>query len=268
MVDSEVPGKAGRRVDGARTQSLDRAITLLNAVAAASGPDATATALAKRCGLNRATAWRLLTTLESHGMVDRDTHTGRYSIGLTVVELASSAGYQGLVATARPVLERVCAETGETADLAIVRQTGLTYVDEVAPSAIVAAQWLGRVVPLHATSTGKALLAWLPPEEVEHLLGGHLERFTDTTITDRRRLELELATTRQNGYGVCRGELESSLLGVSAPVLDGRGRPLAVVSIWGPRERVAESRLSELGVVAVRAATDIGRARRRLEAAS
>ena len=78
-------------------------------------------ALAEQCQLNRATAWRLLTTLENHGLVDRDRHTGRYTIGFTVVELANSAGVDGLVAAAHPILERVSAQTGETADLSSAR---------------------------------------------------------------------------------------------------------------------------------------------------
>jgi DNA-binding IclR family transcriptional regulator len=92
--------------------------------------------------------------------------------------------------------------------------------------------------------------------------------FTDTTITDRRRLEQELAATRRKGYGVCRGEFEANLFGVSAPVLDRRDRPFAVVSIWGPRERVPEARLGQLGEVAIAAAAAIGEARRDLGAAS
>jgi DNA-binding IclR family transcriptional regulator len=138
----------------------------------------------------------------------------------------------------------------------------------VMPKAIVKAQWVGRTVPLHATSTGKSILAWLEEAECEALLDHKLTAYTDTTIVDRRRLRAELEQARSRGFAVCRGELESSLYGVSSPVLDPHERPYAVISIWGPRERVDETRFAALGEMARRAAADVALARRRLGSAS
>ena len=245
----------------ARIQSVDRAIDLLLAVAAAVPADASVPALSRTCGLNRATAWRLLKTLQARGMVTVDGATGRYSLGLTALELANAAGPDAVIAVAHPVLEQTCAQTGETASLAMPGMGGLTYIDEVTPSAVLTASWLGRSVPLHATSTGKALLAFLPPGEVRRVLADDLRAFTDSTITTSDALAAELAATRARGYGTCAGELESALYGVSAPVLDRTGRPLAVLSIWGPQDRVTEQRFAELGAVAVRAARRVGAAR-------
>jgi DNA-binding IclR family transcriptional regulator len=236
-------------------------VDLLLAVAAAQPEATTAPALARAVGLNRATAWRLLKTLQARGLVTVDESTGRYSIGLTTVELGNAAGPDALIAAARPILERMCAQTGETASLAVPGMGGLTYLDEVTPTAVLTASWLGRSVPLHATSTGKALLAFLPAAQVSRVLAGTLTRFTDTTITDPGALAAELATTRSRGYGVCAGELESSLYGVSAPVLDRNHHPLAVLSIWGPRDRLTAERFAELGEVALRAAARIGSTR-------
>lgn len=242
-------------------QSVDRAIALLRAVASASGARSTAAALAETCDLNRATAWRILSTLEANGMVSCDRSTGRWFIGLGVLEIAGRQGSQSLIAAAHEVLVRLSEASGETADLAVASADGLTYVDEVAPTSIVTARWLGRTVPLHATSTGKALLAFLPEREVERLLRGKLRAHTPTTITDRSRLMEELAQAREDGYGVCRGELESNLFGVSAPILDPAGRPIAVVSIWGPGLRVTEDRFPALGTLAVEAGRDMARLR-------
>ena len=243
-----------------RIQSVDRAVDLLLALAAALPAEATAPALARACGLNRATAWRLLKTLQVRGLVALDEATGRYSLGPTAVELGNAAGPDALVAAAHPVLERTCAETGETASLAVPGMAGLSYVDEVTPPAVVTASWLGRSVPVHATSTGKAMLAFLPPEQVQRVLCGPLTAFTAATITDAKALAAELAATRARGYGVCAGELEASLYGVSAPVLDRTARPLAVLSIWGPHDRVHEGLFDELGAVAVRAAAQVSAA--------
>jgi DNA-binding IclR family transcriptional regulator len=240
-----------------RIQSVDRAIDLLLAVAAAGPTDAGVPALAKACGLNRATAWRLLKTLQARGLVTVDV-SGRYTLGVTAVELGGAAGPDALIAAAHPVLERMCAQTGETASLAMPGVGGLTYVDEVTPPAVLTASWLGRTVPLHATSTGKALLAFLPPAELRRVLPSALHGFTDTTITAAMALDAELVATRSRGYGTCAGELESALYGVSAPVLDRSGRPLAVLSIWGPKDRVPEQRFAELGPIVVAAAREVG----------
>lgn len=243
-----------------RVQSLERAIAVLQAIAESPEEGATVAELAARCTLNRATVWRLLATMERQFVVERDPLTNRYLIGFAIARMAASAGVDGLVRRAHGILRRVSEQTGETAGLAVVRRLGLTYVDEVVPSAVISAKWLGRPVPLHATSTGKALLAWLPPAEVESLLAGPLVGYTDTTITQRARLRDELTTTRERGYGACVGEAEGGLFGVSAPVLDDRARPFAVVSIWGPRDRVPESRFPALGGLVREAADDVARA--------
>ncbi|MGA8996158.1 MAG: IclR family transcriptional regulator [Nocardioidaceae bacterium] len=242
-----------------RVQSVDRAMRLLRAVAAARPDRSTAAQLAEACDLNRATAWRILSTLETHGVVGCDRETGRWSVGSALVELARAAGPEAVVRDARAVLERLRDRTGETAAIALVDGAGLTYVDEATSDAVVSATWRGRTVPLHATSTGKALLSATSPARVTDLLGPTLRRYTDTTVTDLDALRDELAETRQRGWGVCRGEFESSAWGVSAPVLDSLGSPLAVVSIWGPGSRLDEARLAELGVLVREAALSLSR---------
>jgi DNA-binding IclR family transcriptional regulator len=258
-----VTAHRGTPAASVRIQSVDRAVDLLLAVATATPVAATVPALARTCGLNRATAWRLLKTLQARGLVTVDQATGRYSIGLAAVELGNAAGPDALIGAVHPVLEQICRQTGETASLAMPGMGGLTYVDEVTPAAVLTASWLRRSVPLHATSTGKALLAFLPTEQVRQVLAQELPAFTATTITDPDALAAELAATRARGYGTCAGELESSLYGVSAPVLDRTGRPLAVLSIWGPKDRVREEMFAGLGAIAVRAARQVGAAQLR-----
>lgn len=230
---------------------------LLRAVAVASDKDSTSARLAETCHLNRATAWRILSTLETHGMVSIDRESGRWSIGAAAVEIARAAGVDAIVASARSTLERLSLQTGETAALAVVRGGALTYVDEVTPGAIVAATWSGRTVPLHATSTGKVLLAFGDPAAVRRLTSVPLPSFTTTTVTDPALLLDELELTRERGFAVCRGEYEASAWGVSAPLLGVSGQPLAVLSIWGPGSRVGEDRFEVLGALARTAAADI-----------
>ena len=248
----------GEAAPTGRVQAVDRAARLLAAVTSASPQGDTLANLAVAVGLNRATAWRLLNTLEANGLVDRDPVANRYHLGFAVLRMAASAGYGGLARRTHPLLERVCAEVGESTSLAVAGRRGVVYVDEVAPPSVLTVNWVSREVPLHATSTGKALLAWLPESEARTLLELPLPRFTDATVTDPDRLLAELASTRDQGYARCAGELEPTLNGVSAPVRDtAGGRTAAVISIWGPNDRVPASRFDALGPVAVAAAAEV-----------
>lgn len=237
-------------------QAVDRAAALLKAVANASKPPSVAE-LAGACGLNRSTAWRLLGTLERHGLVERDPLTQRFGVGYAVLQIAADADHDSLVRRARPVLERLARDSRATVSLAVAKRFNLVYVDQINEPRALAPNWLGRSLPLHATSGGKAFLAWLPKEERDVLLVGRLERYTATTVTERRRLEQELASDRDRGYSACLGELDETLYGVSAAVLDRRERPLAIVNVWGPSHRFAAERLPEVGRRTARAAAEI-----------
>jgi DNA-binding IclR family transcriptional regulator len=242
---------------GLRTiQSVDRAASLLKAVASSKQP-LTVVELAAECGLNRSTAWRLLATLDSQGLVERDPVTQRYSVGYAIFQIAAAGDHDAFVRRAHPVLERLANDTGETVNLAVVKRFELVYVHQVEAPQIMSPNWLGRSVALHATSSGKAFLAWLPEEEREVLVPPRLQRFTDTTITERRKLEDELDEVRRVGYSICVGELEETLYGVSAAILNERQRPIAIVSVWGPQHRVPAERLPELGRQAQQAADEI-----------
>src|SRR4051794_23849369 len=196
------------------TQAVDRAIELLKAVADSREPP-TVAELAEACGLNRSTAWRLLGTLDRHGLVERDPVTQRYGLGHVLLRIAATGDHDAIVRRARPVLQRLVGDTGEAVNLALARRVSLVYVDQVDPVQVMAPNWLGRHVPLHATSSGKAFLAWLPPRERAALLPSRLERYTASTITDRRRLDEELAAVRSTGYALSTGELEDGLDGAS-----------------------------------------------------
>ena len=223
-----------------RIQSIDRAVTLLHAIAGLPRGEATLSAVAERAGLNRSTAWRLLATLQHHGLVERDEPSNSYAIGAVAFQLGSAAGVDALVRTAHPALEELADETGETAALAVPRELALVYVDQTGAGA----SWLGRGVPLHATSAGKAYLAWLPPGEAMATLPRPRERYTNTTLVDERALRHELARTRERGFGACQGEREPDSWGVAAPVIGAGGRPIAVVSVWGPSARVDRVQVS------------------------
>jgi DNA-binding IclR family transcriptional regulator len=235
------PAPAGETV-----QSVDRAVRLLKAVSSSAEP-VTIWELARRCNLNRTTVWRLLSTLELHGLVERNPDTQRYGVGYEAIQIAAAADYDGLARRVRPMLERTAAATGESVTLAAAHRFTLVYVDQADPPTVPAANWIGRSLPLHATSSGKVFLAWLPEAERDAVLPPHLEAYTNRTITDRALLDQELAEIRVRGYSTCMGELEDHSNGVSAAVLNRMKRPVVVVNIWGSAGRVTSARIPTLG---------------------
>ena len=236
-------------------QSVDRALRLLKAVASSSAPGS-ALELAQRCDVNRSTAWRLLATLEGHGLVERDPVTGRYMVGYAAFQLATAEDHNALARRLRPLLERTAEATGEIVTLAIAKRFGLVYVDQADPPGPPTPDWSGRQIALHATSPGKVFLAWLPGDERAAVLPAVLERFTPNTVTDRAQLDEDLERVRREGYATCLGEYDYSN-GVAAAVFDANHRPVAVVNIWGPSVRVTPARLPALGRAALRAAHEM-----------
>ena len=113
-------------------QSVDRAASLIKAIAD-SPHSPTVNELATACGLNRSTTWRLLATLDGHGLIERDPISQRYSLGYAFLRIAAGADVDPLVRRGRPVLERLADDTGEATNLAVARRFSLVYVDQVDP---------------------------------------------------------------------------------------------------------------------------------------
>jgi DNA-binding IclR family transcriptional regulator len=242
------------RVASTRIQSVDRAIRLLKVIADSPMPVALP-AVARTADVNPATAWRLLATLEDHGLVARSG--GGYAVGYSVVRIAASADETALKTAARPLLERLVDETHEAVSLSVPRQQTIVSIDHIAAPRVVSAGWVGEQLPLHCTSNGKMLLAWLPDDELAAFLRRPLTALTPATITDPRALRAELRTVRERGYGTEIEEFEAGLHAVSAAARDARGRPIAILSVSGPAYRIARSRLDGIGALLLQAAAEL-----------
>jgi IclR family acetate operon transcriptional repressor len=214
-----------------------RALALLDELAA-SETGLGVNELARRIDVNPSTASRLLATLESAGMVQRDGH-GPYRLGLQLVTLADRVlSRLDLQALARPVLVELMQSTGETATLSIPGEREAITVDSVpSRSSVVSMARLGRPSIAHATAVGKVMLAFggggLPPER-------DLLALTDRTITDRRALAAEVATVRERGYGTVFGEREQDVNAIAAPVFDNTGTLAAILGLQGPASRLED----------------------------
>jgi DNA-binding IclR family transcriptional regulator len=257
MNRSATPTEGSEGSDVPRIQAVDRAIALLKVIAESAAPQ-TALELARTCNINRSTAWRLLRTMEYHGLVDRNPVTQRYSIGSAAVSIGgAAAGGDDILRRARPLLAELAALTGEAANLSMLERTHLVSVEQVDPPYSTLPSWTGKELPLHATSGGKIFLAWMTSGERQASLQKSLQRFTERTITDRDLLDRDLKKVRRNGYSLCAREYDHFTSGASAPVFGPQGTPIAVVSVWGPAQRNPYARLNEHGKAAARTASQL-----------
>ncbi len=220
-------------------------------------PELSLTELSARLGIHKSTMHRLLGTLESKRFVQRDPETGRYRLGTRILELAFLVvEHNDLQQRARPHLYRLVEQCQETVDLSVLDGTHVVYLEVVeSPHRVKLAARPGQRLPAHSTASGKALLAFVPPQDLERLLSGELARYTESTLTTREALLKDLEATRQRGYAVSFQEHEAGINAVAAPVLDMRGHPIAAVAVAGPAFRLTPQRILEIAP-AVRATAE------------
>jgi IclR family transcriptional regulator, acetate operon repressor len=184
----------------------------------------------------------------------------RYRLG--PVALALGVAYIDRIdvrALVMPALRDLCERTGETATLSLRYGWERMYVDQVTPDREVKMSVaLGRAFPLHAGSSSKAFLAFLPDDEQERYLARRLEALTDRTITDVGALRAELVEVRERGYAISYGERQAGAGSVAAPVLDHRGQPAAVISVCGPLERFQDE-VETMGALLLTVTGDLSR---------
>ncbi len=255
---SRLNGPGGMVLDGNAVRSVDRAAALLLALGESQG-EAGVTELARRLGLHKSTASRLLATLQKRGLVEQDDETGKYRLGLVVIRLAERAERTlDLRGIALPELERLARLTHETTGLGILEGDTMLAVAQVdGPNLIAVGDWTGRATPLHCVASGKVLLSSLAEREVLRIVRRGLVSYTERTIVELEPLLEELARIRRRGYAMAIGEYEMNLNAVAAPVHDARGNVIAAVDIWGPAFRVTPRRVPELAAQAREAAAAI-----------
>jgi DNA-binding IclR family transcriptional regulator len=239
-------------------QSVDRALTILGILARLG--EAGVTEIAGELAVHKSTAFRLVATLESHGMVEQNEDRGKYRLGVGVLRLAGATTARlDVVQEARPVCRKLAADSGETVNIAVLSDRSALYLDQVAgQSALQSHNWVGQHIPLHATSNGKVLLSGLSGEEVDQRLP-RLPSYTPGTVTSRARLRRELAEVREQGYAVAVDELEVGLTAIAAPIRNAHGDVIASLSVSGPTFRLGETRVKELVPAVVDASDEVSR---------
>ncbi len=238
--------------------AVQRATSVLDALGAG-GRDLGTGEIARATAINPSTVSRLLATLTAAGYVEYVQETGRYRLGVRVIQLAQGAlSRLDVRQVARPLLERLVEETGETATLSLPAERDAITADFVPGRAsVISVARVGRPSILHCTAVGKVMLAFGPHGAGELPLP--LPRLTAATITAVAELERAIDEARVRGFATAAGERESDLNAVAAPVRDGRGL-VAILGLQGPASRFTPDRLDDAAPPLLRAAAEVERA--------
>lgn len=216
-------------------------------------PEPTLQEITRKTGLPSSTCQRLVQNMVREGFLDRDGD--RYRIGLGLVRWAT-AGTVGLdvVRLVKPILQDLRDETGETACF-YVRDGAFRTVVAVAETrhVVIRPFLVGQVMPLHAGAPGKVFLAF-DREARAVLRKSDLVKFTDSTPDTFSRLEVQISTTRANGYFAAFGERHDGVGSISAPVFDHQRRLAGALGLGFPTQRVTDQDVARLAPLVVRAA--------------
>lgn len=248
-----------RRPASGSVQSVDRAVSVLEVLARHG--EAGVTEIADELGVHKSTAFRLVGVLENRGLVEQERERGKYCLGAGILRLAGAAAIRlDISQESAPVCRRLADEAGETANVAVLDgDAAVNIMQARGTAAVTAHNWLGRRVPLHATASGKVLLAHQPAAVREGLLARRLVRFTGRTVTSAAALREQLEQALSDGFAVAEQELEDGLSAVASPVRGHDGTVIGAIGVSGPVYRLTPERLTALGKTCTAAAEELSR---------
>jgi IclR family acetate operon transcriptional repressor len=252
------PGPNSKTNDG-KNQSLVRAMTLLERLSL-SPTGMNLTDLSQQLGMPSTTTHRLLNTFEEMGYVEHDSTLGLWLIGLKTFSVGNAfLNRRDFIATSRPYMRRLVDQCRETVNLGVIDNGEVVYVGQVqSPEMMRMIVKLGSRSPIHASGVGKTLLASMTEKGVSNILQRKgLARFTDRTIDNPIDLRNELSHIRKLGYALDDEEHAIGLRCVAATIFDENGIALAGLSLSGPKARITDSRLTDLGAATRQMADEV-----------
>lgn len=207
--------------------------------------------------MHKSTVHRFLRSMEKVGVIEKNEETGKYRLGLKLYELGNSVSLKKImVDRARAYLEDLHWYLNETVHFATLKNGEVAYLDKIiADRNFVIISEVGKRLPAHCTGLGKAMLAFLPEDEVKRIIKEKgLKRFTKNTITNKKKFFEELKKVKERGYAIDDEEIEDGLRCIAAPIFNGEGKVIAAVSISGPSSRINETTYDEYSKYVIRTA--------------
>jgi IclR family acetate operon transcriptional repressor len=255
-----MPARPPMGRDNGGIQALDRAFLILDVIADAGG-EAKLTQIANIAGLNVSTCHHLISTLHNWGYVARGANSRSYVLGSRILHLSAACLRQvDLPRRAQSFVDRLNDQTREAVQLAIMQDTNLVNVlhREARHAVRVDAGLGGNSNAAHATATGKAILAWLPPTELDRIVADKgLTAFTPHTITDIERLKEDLRLTRRNGFAIDREEFQLGVICLGAAIRDHAGAVVGSISVASPVFRATPEYINQISVHLIAAADEL-----------
>jgi IclR family acetate operon transcriptional repressor len=241
------PSLASAKSDRHSIQSVDRALYLLETIAEAGG-EATLTDLAARTGLNISTCHHLLATLIKRGFAAKVQGRRLYALGPRILYLSHACLQVDLPRRAQPYLEMINRITGETVHLAGLQGDAVVTlaVREARHPVRVNTGKIGKLEAPHATAVGKAMLAWLPEDEIRRIVADGMKRFTENTITEFPDLIEALRIVRRTGYALDREEFLPGVICIGAAIRDQAGTVIGAISASMPSMRADEEHFAQM----------------------
>ena len=239
--------------------SIDRALSVLECLGQ-SKRGFSISEIGRRLRIPKSSAHLILATLQRRGFLQKNTQTGRYHFGLQLISLSRSALENlDLREEAKPFLRSLMQETGLTVHMAVLERDEAVIIEKVeAPGWLRLPSWIGRRLDLNCTGVGKVLLAYLPDDELNQLLGAAVfARHNSRTITSKSALRRELLRVRQSGYALDDEEDEPGLRCLGAPVFDQNGKAIAATSVAGTTSQISLDRVPNLARMVTRTARAI-----------
>jgi IclR family acetate operon transcriptional repressor len=205
--------------------------------------------IAQAVGLHKATTHRIVTTLVSYGYLERAENGQRYRLGMRLANLGFLVMRRmDLRREAMPIMTELASRLDETCDLSVYNRGEVYFIEVVQGSrALTVAAAVGRSLPIHATASGKVILAFVPDAESEAALDEPMVAHTHRTITRPAELRRQLEVVREQGFAVDDEELELGVRAVSAPVRDREGNVIGALSVTCPTSRLPLNRVPSVG---------------------
>ena len=212
-------------------------------------PELSLAEISREVDAHKSSVFRVLTTLKASGFLEKDSLSGKYRLGLKILDLAGRVwGRYDIRQISAPFMEELARQTEEVIHLAVLDGADIVYLEKKGQGQILTvATRVGGRNPAYASSMGKILLADLSESELKAILGqGKLKKLTPNTIDEIPKLIEELASIRKQGFALYNEETFPGIRCVGAPIRDARGRVIAAVSATVPAQRMDDKRIREL----------------------
>ncbi len=239
-------------------RAVDRALDILLCFSP-EAPELSMTQISEKSGMHKSTVHRLLATLEKRHFVERDSITGLYQPGNSLLQMAFlTLGKKGLSEVAAPYMNRLHEMYRETITLSILDETDMIYIAvQESQQAVKLAAKPGKRMPAFSTASGKVTIAFSSEEVINRIFDHGFPEFTEYTIKDPEKMQKIFQKIRDRGFGYSEQEHEEGINAVAAPIFDKDKNPLAAIAVAGPAYRLPLERMLEIGPSVLNAAKEI-----------